>query len=66
MAIEFKMDKTVARKFKLGEEPKDYVYWLTQTPEIRLAGMESLRIQYYGEHPFKQGLQRVYRITKQG
>jgi hypothetical protein len=59
------MDKTVVRKFRLGEEPKEYTYWLTQSAECRIAGIEALRRQYYGEDPFKQGLQRVYRITKQ-
>jgi hypothetical protein len=63
--MEFHMDKMVARKFKLGEEPKDYLYWLSQSAEIRIAGIESLRIRYYGEDPFKQGLQRVYRIIEQ-
>lgn len=65
MAVEFKMDRTVIRKFKMGEEPKDYTYWLTQSPEIRIAGIESLRKQYYDETLFKQGLQRVYRVVKQ-
>lgn len=63
--VEFNMNKTVIRKFRLGEEPKDYIYWLTQPPETRIAGIESLRLRYYGEDPFKQGLQRVYRITEQ-
>ena len=65
MRVEFKMDKTAVRKFKFGEEPKDYVYWLTQTPEIRIAGIESLRRQFYDENLFKQGFQRVYRIIEQ-
>ena len=65
MRVEFKMDKTVVRKFTIGNEPKDYTYWLTQTPEIRIAGIELLRRQYYGEHTFREGLQRVYRVTKQ-
>jgi hypothetical protein len=65
MGVEFKIDKSIVRKYKLGEEPKDHIFWLAQTPEVRVAGIESLRLQYYGEAPFKQGFQRVYTITHQ-
>ncbi len=65
MMVEFNMNREVVRKFKLGEEPKDYLYWLSQPSAIRVAGIESLRKRYYGEDPFKQGFQRVYRIIEQ-
>ncbi len=57
------MEKVV-RKYKLGEEPKDYIYWLTKTPVERLQALEYLRQTAYGDI-FKQRLQRVYRIAKQ-
>ena len=65
MTFEFKLDKTAIRKFKVGDEPLDHHYWLQQTPEIRIAGIELLRRQYYGEAPFKRGLQRFYQVTEQ-
>lgn len=62
--MDFKFDKTVIKKFKLGEEPKDYEYWLSQSPEKRIAAIELLRKEYYGEDAFKSRLQRVYRIVE--
>lgn len=63
--MSFKLDKTVVKKFNLGNEPKDYVYWLSQPPEKRIEAIEFLRKQYYGEDAFKSGFQRVFRIIKQ-
>ncbi len=63
--MEFKFDKTVVMKFKLGTEPKDYEYWLDQPPAKRIEGIELLRKEYYGEDAFKSRLQRVLRIIKQ-
>lgn len=63
--MEFKFDKTVVKKFRLGDEPKDYEYWLAQPPEKRIEGIELLRKEYYGEDAFKSRLQRVFRIIKQ-
>jgi hypothetical protein len=60
------MEKVI-HKYKLGEEPDDMEYWLTKTPQERLAAVEQLRINYI--KIFKNGivprLQRVYRIVKQ-
>jgi len=63
--MSFKFDKTFIKKFKLGEEPKDYNYWLSQPPEKRIEAIEFLRREYYGEDAFKSGFQRVYRVIKQ-
>jgi hypothetical protein len=63
--MEFKFDRTVVKKFKLGNEPKDYEFWLRQPPEKRIEAMELLRREYYGEDAFKSGFQRVHRIIKQ-
>jgi hypothetical protein len=60
------MEKVV-HKYKLGEEPDDLEYWLTKTPQERLAAVEQLRINYiiiYGNGIIPR-LQRVYRIVKQ-
>jgi hypothetical protein len=63
--MEFKFDKKAVRKYNLGEEPKDYEYWLSQPPQKRIAAIEALRLQYYGSDKFKQGFQRIYRVVKQ-
>jgi hypothetical protein len=57
----FKMDRSSAKVFKKGEEPKPYEYWLTQSPQKRLEAIEFLRQQYHGT---QSRLQRVYRIIK--
>lgn len=57
----FKMDKSSAKVFKMGEEPKTKEYWMTQSPQRRLEAIEFLRQQYHGT---QSRLQRVYRITK--
>ncbi|MEA2012428.1 MAG: toxin secretion, membrane fusion protein [Verrucomicrobiota bacterium] len=52
---------------KLGEQPKDFNYWLTRTYAERLATLEEIREEYikWRYKNVKQGLQRVYRIVKQ-
>ncbi|UPT68470.1 MAG: hypothetical protein M0D57_07510 [Sphingobacteriales bacterium JAD_PAG50586_3] len=62
--MDFRINKTAVKAYKLGEEPSDKEYWLTRTPEERIAAVEFLRTQYYGEAAMKAGLQRVFRIRK--
>lgn len=57
------MEKVV-RKYQLGKEPKDHEYWLTKTPQERIAALEFIRYQVYGDE-IDKGLQRVLRIVKQ-
>jgi hypothetical protein len=40
------MEKII-RRVKFGEEPKPYIYWLTKTPQERIAALELLRQQLY-------------------
>ena len=59
------MEKIV-RKFKLGEEPNDLIYWLTKTPQERLSALEeirdlTIRLTHNG---IKPGFQRVCTIIK--
>jgi hypothetical protein len=45
-------DKSLApviRVYKLGEEPKDTAYWLSRPPAERIAMIERLRREFYGE-----------------
>jgi hypothetical protein len=59
------MDKTYVRRGKIADQGTDLEYWLTKTPEERLAAVEMIRQEYntwkYGAG---QGLQRVYRVVK--
>jgi hypothetical protein len=60
-----RMDKTVVRKYKLGEEPKDIHFWRTQSYEARLAALEDIRRSYNAwKYGVEQGFQRVYRIVE--
>lgn len=60
-----KMDKSFVRKGKLKEQGNDFLFWQSQTYEIRLATIEQIRKEYnlwkYGS---EQGFQRVYRIVE--
>jgi hypothetical protein len=47
--IEGKSVAPVVRVYKLGEEPKDTAYWLTRPPLERIAMIERLRREFYGE-----------------
>ena len=58
------MDRTVVKAYKLGNEPKDYEYWLTQPPEKRLSAIELLRKQMNPQNGPESRLQRVYRVVK--
>ena len=59
------MDKTVGRKFKLGEEPTDFAYWQSRPVEERLRTLETILREY---HQWKNGyeprLERVVRVAR--
>lgn len=57
----FRLDKTVVKKVKLGNEDPAFIYWQTQPFEKRISAIEFLRKQVNGT---QSRLQRVYRITK--
>ncbi|MBI1299919.1 hypothetical protein GC175_33765 [bacterium] len=55
----------VVRKYRVGEQPSEYSYWQTQSPEARIAALEQIRKQYNNwKHDARPGFQRVYRIVK--
>jgi hypothetical protein len=65
------MEKII-RRIQFGEELKPYLYWLTKTPQERIAALELLRQQIYlfynngqnkQQHP-RTELQRVFKIVK--
>ena len=54
------------KKYKLGEEPGVFAFWLTKTSKERLIALQVLRERYI--KMFKNGIrsefQRVYTVTK--
>ena len=54
----------VMRVYKLGEEPKETTYWLSRPPVERLAMIEELRREFYGEeYDLSQEAQELPEIT---
>ena len=60
----YRMDKTAFRVTTLEEEGNDLAYWLTKTPEERLAALEQLRQLHHGYHQADARLQRVCQVTE--
>jgi len=55
----------VIRNLKDDDAQRDYKYWMSRTPEERIAAMEELRLHWHkmrNEPPAR--LQRVHRIIK--
>lgn len=69
-----RLDRTVTRKTTLhaDQDAEDVAYWLTKTPDERMAAIEVLRQLAFAFHltntdedqPAQHRLQRVYRIVK--
>lgn len=55
------MERTV-RIVGLRENQSDLKYWLSKSPQERLAAIETLRKQYVKLKHFRPGLQRVCRV----
>lgn len=65
MTSQFQLDKKVVQKFKLGEEPKDVIFWRTQPYSARMAALEDIRQAYIlWKYGTEQGFQRVYRVVE--
>ena len=55
----------VVKKYKLGKEPKDVLFWETQSFKERIAAVERLRNRFIsGSENAERRLERVYRIIK--
>ena len=55
----------VYRKIRISEQGSDRDYWLSQSPEARLAALEQIRREYHGwKYGAEQRLQRVITIVK--
>ena len=61
------MDKKTIKKLKLGEEsPKDdLAYWLSRSPGKRIAEVERLRKECYGDIPrMRRDVGRIIKLEK--
>ncbi len=55
----------VVQKFNLGEQPKEYHFWLTQPASARIEALEEIVREYHNWQPgHEPRLQRVYSIVK--
>ena len=55
----------VINKYKIGNQPKDILYWKTKTFEERLNALEQIRQEYNSwRYNAQQGFQRVHRVVK--
>ncbi|WP_319524812.1 hypothetical protein [uncultured Desulfosarcina sp.] len=53
------------KKYKIGQQRNDFLYWQSKTYEERLEALEQIRKEYNSwRYGADQGLQRVYRIVK--
>ncbi len=47
-----------------ADEPDDLAYWLSRTPEDRLAGIEFLRHQFFSYGEAGPELRRLFEVTE--
>ncbi|MFC1515324.1 hypothetical protein ACFL7E_01045 [Thermodesulfobacteriota bacterium] len=56
----------VVKKYKIDEQPGDFLYWQSKSYEERLDALEQIRREYnQWRYDAEQGFQRVCRIVKQ-
>ena len=60
----FRMDKTVFSVTTLSEKLSDKEYWLSKTPQERLAVLKLMRQINYGYDPATARLQKVLEIVE--
>jgi hypothetical protein len=61
-----RMDRTTLTVASLTDESDDRDFWLSKTPDERLAAMELLRAINYGYDPASARLQRVLSVAQLG
>jgi hypothetical protein len=55
----------VVNKYRVGEQPSEYSFWQTKSPEDRITALEQIRKQYNNwKYDARPRFQRVYRIVK--
>jgi len=60
------IDRSAFSVGSLADEPDDLGYWLSQKPEDRLAGIEFLRRQFYGDGACNMQIQRYFEVVELG
>jgi hypothetical protein len=61
---DFVLDRSSLAIGSFADEPDDLSYWLEQTPETRLAGIEFLRRQFYSYGAAGPELRRFLEIAE--
>jgi len=60
----FRLDKSAISVDTLGDETDDLDYWLTRTPDERLAAMELMRQINYDYDPIADRVSRVLEVVE--
>jgi len=58
------MDSATISIGSFADEPDDLAYWLSRTPEDRLAGIELLRQQFFSYGKARPELRRLFEVTE--
>jgi hypothetical protein len=54
----------IIQRYRIGEQPKDFIYWQSRSFEERLGALEEIRREYNAwKYRDQQGLQRIFRIV---
>ena len=61
---DFVLDRSALSVGSFADEPDDLVYWLAQTPETRLAGIEFLRRQCFKYGNARQEFHRFLEVAE--
>lgn len=59
-----KMDKTAFSVVSLHDEPDEKAYWLSKTPQERLAALELMRQIMFGYDPMTDRMKRVLEVIE--
>lgn len=59
-----KMDKTAFSVVSLHDEPDEKAYWLSKTPQERLAALELMRQIMFGYDPVTDRMERVLEVVE--
>lgn len=62
--IKTELDKTVFSISSLDDNLEESSYWLSKTPQERIAAIELFRQINYGEDAVTQRLQRFFEVVK--
>lgn len=58
------MDKSAFSVVSLHDEPDEKAYWLSKTPQERLAALELMRQIMFGYDPMSDRMERVLEVVE--